>query len=63
MLFINGPNKDCLVPHSCRVTIRIGMSIRLLFYLFLKFVYKNFIFSDNIPISGSHGFVVGDLKK
>ena len=62
MLFINGPNKDFLVPHSCRATIGNGMSKRSLFYLFLKFVYINFIFSNNIRISGSYGFVVGDLK-
>jgi hypothetical protein len=50
----NGPNKDCVVPHSCRATIRNGMSKRSLFYLFLKFVYINFIFSDNIRTSRSY---------
>ena len=41
MLSIHGPNKDFLEPHSCRATIRYGMSIRSLFYLFLKWVYIN----------------------
>jgi hypothetical protein len=76
MLFIYEPNKDFLVPHPCRATIwyehtlalihverQYGMSIRSLFYLFLKLVYINFIFSDNIRIFGSYGIVVVELKK